>query len=94
MVVILAVACSRLILRIAPVVPSYGQDMLAELTVHEQGVGVWTPRTTEIYLADSLCCDNLAAVEHITVFHVLRSGSGGDVGVGTAQDGAVFKPCR
>ena len=79
-------------MRIAPVVPSYGQDMLAELTIHKQRVGVGTPRTTEIYLADSLCCDNLAAVEHIAILLALEGGGCGDVAVALGAYLAVLEP--
>ena len=69
-VVVFQVACGALVVFFAPVVPSLGDDVLAEFTVHEQGVGIGAPGSAEIHFFDIGVSDESAAVEHISEFHV------------------------
>ena len=82
-VVILIIACCQLIVLIPPVVPSGRGDVASEVTVHEEGVGVWSPWASEVAFVDSLTAIALgrlaafkasyrAVVEDISVSDILR----------------------
>ena len=74
--------------------PALGTDVCAQTAVHEQGVGVGTPRTPQVNLRRSVGSLQVAVVEHVAVAHFLWRGGGGDVGIDLAQDGAVLEPGR
>ena len=55
-----------------PVMPAFGTDMTTQVAVHEQGVAVVAPGTTQITLAGSAASDELAVVKDIAERLVLR----------------------
>ena len=75
-----------------PVLPTCANDVLAKVAVHEEGVGVSTPGTTEIDFVNTLVGCQPAVVEDIAVLDVLRCGGGGDVGVDLTAYLATFEP--
>ena len=75
-----------------PVLPTFANDVLAKVAVHEEGVGVSTPGTTEIDFVNTLVGCQPAVVEDIAVLDVLRSGGGSNVGVHLAANLAAFEP--
>ena len=63
-----------------PVLPAFGTDASSrEGAVHKYGVGIVTPRATEVHLIYIMGKSDGAFIEHIAILHVLRSGSSGDV---------------
>ena len=63
-----------------PVLPTFGTNASGrEGAVHEDGVGIVTPRATEVHLMYIRGKGDGAFVEDIAILHVLRSGSSGDV---------------
>ena len=93
MVVVFCIVGCFLVLWIAPVVPTCRNDMLAHLAIHEDGGGKWSPRTTEIYLVNSLVGSQLAVVEYISVVLSGWGRGGSDVTVCLAMNLAILKPC-
>lgn len=106
-VVILEITCCLLVVLAAPVVPTLRTDMTAKVAVHEECVGIRTPRTTKI----ALLCTWLwrtksiahqwsvfrhsaegAVVEYIAVLHVLRSACGSYIRVVLILYKASLKP--
>ena len=77
-VVVLQVA-GRLLTLLFPVMPTGRNDVATQFTVHEQGVAIVTPRTTQVDLVNSLGSGKTAVVENIAVGLVLGSGGGSDV---------------
>ena len=68
------------VMRFIPVMPTFGTDTSSwEGTVHEDCVGIVTPRTTKVHLIYIRGKGDGAFVEDIAILHVLRSGSSGDV---------------
>ena len=92
--VIIFQVTGRLLAVLLPVVPSLWTDMGSEVAVHEEGIAVVAPGTTEIHLVNSLCSNQTTVVEHVAVSLFLRGGGGGDVAVDETLDGAVLEPGR
>ena len=82
----------RLFTLFLPMVPPFGTDMGAQVTVHEEGVARVAPGTSEIDLVDTCFRDEPAVVEDIAIGGIGRCGGGGDVAVDETLDGAVLKP--
>ena len=93
-VVVFGVACRLLVGGFAPVVPSFGHDVAAQLAVHEEGVAVGTPGTAQTNAGDARRCDEFAMVEHVAEGNVFGRGGGGHVGIALAADGTPLEPCR
>lgn len=93
-VLIFGVAGGLLVVSVIPIVPSGRDDVASQRAVHEQRVGVRSPRPTEIDLGDALSSRQLATVEHVAVSRVGRRRGCRDVGIGLAVDGAALEPCR
>lgn len=93
-VLVFAVLGSFFILRVAPVVPTCRCDVAAHLAIHEEGLGVWAPRTTQIYLVNTHISCQLALVEDIAVFLTSRAGCGCDVTACLAVNLTILKPCQ
>ena len=75
-----------------PMVPTFGTDMAAKFTIHEERISVVAPRTAKINQVYTLCCRQPAMIEYIAEGLILRSGGSCDVAVDEALDGAVLKP--
>ena len=93
-VVVFHVAGGLFVGGLAPVVPSLRADVLAEVAIHEQRVGVGPPRTPEIHLVYLGSCRKPAVIEHVTEGLGSRCGGSCDVAVGLTEDGAILKPRR
>jgi hypothetical protein len=78
LVAILHVAGSLLAM-IFPVMPPFRTDMVAKMAVHKKGMTIVTPRTTEIYFADTVICRQSAVVEDIAVGLISRCRRSSDV---------------
>ena len=66
-VVVFEIAGSLLVFRIPPVLPSFGSDVSAEFAIHEERVGVWSPRTPQIDLIGFLRGGESAVVKNVTI---------------------------
>ena len=67
--------------------------MAPHLTVHEEGVAIVAPGTSEVDLVHAFGSNQPTMVEDITVRLVLRRRGRCDVTVDEALDGAVLEPC-
>ena len=61
----------------SPVIPAFGTNVFAQLTVQEHGAGIFSPGTTEINGVLRTIAGEAAFVQHIAVFLTFRCGSGG-----------------
>ena len=59
--------------------PSFRTDVVAKIAVHEKCMTIVTPRTTEIYFADTVSCRQSAVVEDIAVGLISRCRRSSDV---------------
>ena len=91
-VVVFEVTRGLLVGGLAPVVPSLGTDVLAQLTVHEKRVGIGAPRTAQVAFIHAFVADDAAVVEDVAVFLSVWCRGGGDVGVAFVLYGASLKP--
>jgi hypothetical protein len=62
-----------------PMMPSFRTDVVAKIAVHEKCMTIVTPRTTEIYFADTVSCRQSAVVEDIAVGLISRCRRSSDV---------------
>ena len=79
------------VLRILPIVPSFGTDMITKLTIDKDRCRIRTPRTTQIYFFHSRSGCQLTVFENITEFFTLRSGSGSDIRITFTMQFAIFE---
>jgi hypothetical protein len=59
--------------------PSFRTDVVAKIAVYEKCMTIVTPRTTEIYFADTVICRQSAVVEDIAVGLISRCRRSSDV---------------
>ena len=88
---ILGIAGSPLVGFIAPVVPTCRTDVFAQLAADEHCCRIRAPRPAQIHLVHSRRCCQPAVAEDIAHGYILRSGSGSDIRVSFAVDGAILE---
>ena len=79
------------VLRIPPIVPSFGTDMITKLTIDKDRCRIRTPRTTQIYFFHSRSGRQLTVFKYITEFFTLRSGSCSDIRITFTMQFTIFE---
>ena len=75
-----------------PVMPAFRTDMSTQFAVHEEGVAIVAPGTSEVYLVDTGFRNEPTVVEDIAIGGIGRCGGCGDIAVDETLDGTVLKP--
>ena len=82
----------RLLALLLPVMPAFRTDMGTQVTVHEEGIAIVAPGTSEVHLVDTFLGNEPAIVEDIAIGGISRRGGRSDIAVDETLDGTVLKP--
>ena len=75
-----------------PLMPALWTYLLREFAIHEQGIAIVAPRTTQIDLIHIVGSRDTTVVEDVSVGHILRCRGCSDVGIGFAENVTVLEP--